>query len=424
MLRALVCCLFIAIFVGSISAQEVERIMPVERVLTTVPSPVQHFEAYTIPKPFTGIKASEYKLNYSTDRVSVAKLADSVVMFREVGGLEFTYKPLRTAVVEVPENGGLKKKTVYYLIYRVRNLGGHITTEFVKNEYGYEVQEIKESDQLAKVDIETFSPHIVLEGWVESRKNGRSTYFPKSYLERYSPSVVAQLEKIDRTPARLHDWKSIAEQKIAVDKDPESIGTWGVAFWVDVDPSINFLTTYVQGLTNAYIVNDQDAKPVFKQKTLQMNFWKPGDSKDVVKDEIYNGIPLQEGNKRQSTYCRFYSLPGPSVEGFEMEPGTDHSSKLFEIDAKFDREFNSLLLKPLSDGKVPDEIMDAFADVGIKIPSGATLSQKIEGTRWEFTVSINGKTRQFRIDHRPRFWEKRGRDVQILKQVENLWIYR
>ena len=424
MVRFLASITFMLCLTVSTFGQDIERRQPVERVLTLVPSPVRVHEAFSIPQPFVGIKAKNYKPNYQSDQTTLSKLSSEIVHRYEVGGLEFSYKPLRTAVVEVPANGGLAKKTVHYLIYRVRNRGNHVATEFVENDLGYQVQEVKRTDQLTKVKIGKFSPHIVLEGWYESRKNGRSTYYPKSYLERFSPSVVRQLEKIDRTPAKLHGWNDFADIEIAVDKDPESMGTWGVAYWEDVDPRINYYSVYVQGLTNAFTVNDRDGKPVFKQKTLQLNFWRPGDATNISEDTIYNGIPLQEGNKRQSTYCRFYALPGPAVEGFEKKIGTENVIKLFEIDANFDRKFNSLMLKPLNEGTLPKEVIEAFAKSGIKIPDGAVLDKKIDDTRWEFKASINGEVREFRIDHRPRYWEKRGREIFILKQVDNLWIFR
>ena len=78
---------------------------------------------------------------------------------------------------------------------------------------------------------------------------------------------------------------------------------WGVATWEFVDPRMDFFSIYVKGLTNAYRFADQpgaykvgDAPATgrrFAQKTLKLNFWRPGDEIDPREDEIFYGIPGQ-----------------------------------------------------------------------------------------------------------------------------------
>ena len=70
-----------------------------------------------------------------------------------------------------------------------------------------------------------------------------------------------------------------------------------------VDPRSDFFSIYVRGLTNAY--RWQDPPNGFKAgdppgtgrrflyKTLQLNFWRPGDSLDHNEDEIRFGVPNQ-----------------------------------------------------------------------------------------------------------------------------------
>jgi hypothetical protein len=74
-----------------------------------------------------------------------------------------------------------------------------------------------------------------------------------------------------------------------------------VATWEDVDPESDFFSIYVQGLTNAYRWEDtagavQAGSPPgtgkkFVQRTLKLNFWRPGDEFDLNEREIRYGAP-------------------------------------------------------------------------------------------------------------------------------------
>ena len=76
---------------------------------------------------------------------------------------------------------------------------------------------------------------------------------------------------------------------------------WGVATWTDIDQRNDFFSIYVQGLTNAHKWVDpagawKDGDPPgtgrrYAVKTLQLNFWRPGDEIDAHEDEIRFGIP-------------------------------------------------------------------------------------------------------------------------------------
>ncbi len=102
----------------------------------------------------------------------------------------------------------------------------------------------------------------------------------------------------------------IAQQPIPV-SDRIDRGVWGVATWVDVDPRIDFFSIYVGGLTNAYRwtdnagayhLGDSPGKGrQFEHKTLQLNFWRPGDEIDLNEREFRYGVPLDK--------AALYSVP-------------------------------------------------------------------------------------------------------------------
>jgi hypothetical protein len=91
-------------------------------------------------------------------------------------------------------------------------------------------------------------------------------------------------------------------------------GVWGVATWEDVDPATDHFSIYVQGLTSAYRWEDakqgEPASYVYKpgdaigtgrrvrQKTLRLNFWRPGDEFFEHEREIRFGYHKHKGDER------------------------------------------------------------------------------------------------------------------------------
>jgi hypothetical protein len=76
---------------------------------------------------------------------------------------------------------------------------------------------------------------------------------------------------------------------------------WGVATWEEIDPRIDRISIYVQGLTNVYRWKDDPAKyrpgappEEYRKvalKTLKLNFWRPGDEIDPHEGELRRGYP-------------------------------------------------------------------------------------------------------------------------------------
>ena len=109
-------------------------------------------------------------------------------------------------------------------------------------------------------------------------------------------------------------------------------GVWGVAMWEDVDPQIDFFSVYVGGLTNAYQWTDPRGayKPgdppgtgrKFTRKTLQLNFWRPGDEIDQNEREIRFGAAPERGALYDSRRRRCLPL------GLPVKSGTRQKSRL------------------------------------------------------------------------------------------------
>ena len=96
---------------------------------------------------------------------------------------------------------------------------------------------------------------------------------------------------------------SAGEQPIPLSKPGDDHSVWGVATWEYVDPRIDSFSIYVKGLSNAYRFSDPagEYKPgdepgkgrQYAQKTLKLNFWRPGDEHEINEQDIYYGGPGQ-----------------------------------------------------------------------------------------------------------------------------------
>ena len=125
----------------------------------------------------------------------------------------------------------------------------------------------------------------------------------QAYLDQVLPEAVERIRMREDPRRPLRNSVTIGDASIPVSTEYEDRSVWGVATWVGVDPRTDFFSVYVQGLTNAY--RWQDPEAAFRagdppgtgrrlsQKTLQLNFWRPGDAIDPEESEIRFGMPNQ-----------------------------------------------------------------------------------------------------------------------------------
>jgi hypothetical protein len=189
--------------------------------------------------------------------------------------LEFAFKPPRTIDVDVPAaDGKMRRKRVWYVVYRVKNGGGRRTA-------------VDAADRTNRVTeaFETairFVPHFVLES-LEPLTDAEGLTAYRAYLDRVVPSAMEPIQARERVPGRLHDSASMTTTDIAPGEE-----RWGVAVWEDVDPRIDFFSIYVRGLTNAMrwrqipgsTIGPDDPPGIHMEhalESLRLDFWRPGD---------------------------------------------------------------------------------------------------------------------------------------------------
>lgn len=189
--------------------------------------------------------------------------------------MHFGYYPVRIVELNVPGRG---KQPVWYMLFQVWNKTG--TPQRVVPEF-----------TLVSKDLN----------------------MPGSYPDEPLPSVVNQIKEIEDKNGFLNiqTSTSIFKEKIPVTKaDSVPNVVTGVAVWTTVPAkaaSINKFSIYVTGLSNGLIETDAaDGAKVIRRKTLQLDFVKPTDTRNVKIDDIKiddnNGLGGEKWFYRTSSY--------------------------------------------------------------------------------------------------------------------------
>jgi hypothetical protein len=291
------------------------------------------------------IKDLQYEPQLAAVSSTVFERAKAALMRRTIWNLEFSFKPMRMMYVDVPQSSGrMQRQLVWYMVYRVRNLGHHmqpkglISPEKVAagdaTDPNQEVlalvspavpdpKELYEKFKDETDEVEVFGrktkalrffPHFVL----------RSTEYQKEYLDQVIPAALAPIKEREfpgRPHQKLYHSLTISEAPIEISDEGTDHSVWGVATWTHVDPRIDYFMVYVQGLTNAYRFEDPagafqaGSEPAsgrkFLRKTLQLNFWRPGDTVDPHEEEIHYGCRLDPDAADQEKILKMYGIPTP-----------------------------------------------------------------------------------------------------------------
>lgn len=319
-------------------------------VLTTIPPAPQAEEMFSGPQPLVelpiAIKDLQYEPKLAAKSSTVYERSQTALLRRTIWNLEFSFKPMRMIHVDVPQaTGRMQRQLVWYMVYRIRNLGNHlkpkglVTQDAVAidgeakdpNEEVLELvdptvpdaKELYEKFKDYTDDVEIFGrqtkdlrffPHFVL----------HSTEYKKEYLDRVIPAAIAPIQAREfpgRPDQPLYTSLNISEVPIAKSDAMNDNSVWGVVTWTDIDPRIDYFVVYVQGLTNAYKFNDPPGaykagnvpgtgRQILK-KTLQLNFWRPGDTVDPHEEEIRFGSRLDPDPAEQQKILAEYGIEKP-----------------------------------------------------------------------------------------------------------------
>ncbi len=392
-------------------------------VLKVVPLAVETADSHTLRMPLPDLDAKQYVPNTFSPAQTLHGSTRDIVLFRDVWQYEFAFLGLRQIELDVPvANNQVAKKNVWYMVYRVRNIGksisyDKITDQLVKTDHHEIVYDRTELDPATLPG--RFFPVFNLVGWVHNPQT--RDYDRVEYTDSVLPTAVRQIQLEEDAARQLLDSVEISRTELPLAKGKSDGAVWGVATWVNVDPRINYTSVRIRGLTNAYrMVNNADGTKSFRFRELQVNFYRPGDILRESQDRIALGIPLVDSPKEQASIAGRYELPGPLFQVYETINEIDQELK-FEADSHIDLDtFLSPMAISLDEGKLPDSLAKGFADINLSVPADVVIAKPIPGAKW--TLTVDG--RRFEIQLNPQFWERLGSGIRLIKHLDHLWIYR
>lgn len=417
---------FCALIAGDALAQR--KLAP--GVLKVIPPRIDARSAHSLPMPLPGLKAEEYQPNFPPKSATLYGQTRHIVMFRDVWQHEFAFLGLRQLEIEAENERGQKvPKNVWYMVYRIRNVGAGLSHEQIKDpKFGHLEHQLKQDPE--SLDVNTLSDRFFgrfyLEGWVQDAKTGM--YSRVRYADQVSPAVVKYVQQAEDPEQPLLNKIEMASQILErVPANTDQGGVWGVAIWYNVDPRIDFASVKVYGLSNAYRIDaDSDGKQTFRYKTLQLNFWRAGDTIEQSNDYVDYGIPLVDEPDDQIQIARRYELPGPVIRGERLNQATGRRTTIFETDAEVNFiNFNSAVAQKLDAGEIPAGVQEGFTNSGYGLGADAKLETRVEGQQWLIRDSKDGKPRAFVMNLQPEYWEKNinGDGIRFIKRLDHLWIY-
>ena len=409
-----------------VSAQEVglpKRLAP--GVLRVVGPELSPIDAGGRVEPLPDLKVTPYQPGTIPLADTLSTRASDIVLRRDIWGVEFAYKPLRMIEVDVPQaSGKMQRKVVWYLVFRVR-FDGQVMANLPSSTGGAnEIETALTSVERSSIDEIRLFPTLSLTAAVIDPITGDPTY--KEYLDRVMPTAISQIRESEDPNQPLASTVSISAEPIYRRGDANfEVGKeyWGVATWEDVDPRSDYVSIQIAGLTNAFEVEHSPTGKRFRYKTLQLNFYRPGDEIDETKDRIRPGIPLVDDPREQLDLCRLYRLPGPQLVASSYDPAIDVTYPIERLETNQNATLETLEATELDGGSIPPALSDALAVYGYDL-TGASVKTIIEGNRWTVAGSREGKSVDLRVDLVPRLWKRVGNHFEFNERLEAFWSYR
>jgi hypothetical protein len=235
------------------------------------------------------------------------------------------------------------------------------------------------------------------------------------------PAAVPQIAAAEKMAGLLHDSVSMARQDLSVgDQAPD--GLWGVATWLDVDPRVNFASVSVQGLSNAFRSDQFGDDPKHQVKTLQINFWRPGDS-NLGDAKFRLGVAFDDDNvQRQRQLMEKYHLPGPELVIERIVPETGAPIRLGYVPAAYDLETkNSPVLQDLNQGQVPDAVADFLQRLGFAQAEDFNVTTSLPDARWTLQ---NAQGHTWTVTLQPLTWKVTRDKFDFVGPLDYFWDFR
>jgi len=292
------------------ATQQPRKLAPgVLRKVVNMPEPRETASGPLALGELVNITDASYVPNYAPKSQTINDMAKRVTLRREVWTIDFEFKPLRMVPIDIPQPSGvMKRKLIWYMVYRITNSGNHLRPVASKDDFDHDIYGVEKFSRNVR-----FLPHFVLEGLVqkggltpEFTRNKREQYEQVSYLDRIIPAAIDDIYERENPGKGIPLYNSVEISRISLAPNQSA---WGVVTWENVDPRIDFLSIYTKGLSNAFDFGAPGGQAGYRHKTLQLNFYRPGDWIAEHEDEITFGIPTGRTERENEQFLQLYGVP-------------------------------------------------------------------------------------------------------------------
>lgn len=266
-------------------------------VLIRIAPAMQYGETFQGPIDLPLVAAQpdlSWNPHYAPQSDTLAEMARDVVFRGDVYCLDFAFKPVR--MIEV------QGQTVWYMVYRVRYLGGELRPKVEPD--AYQNQVFATPDKVPAGSVEHMPGRFLPLFRLQVR------HLDKEYLDQIIPEAKAIIAARERIGRPLVDSVEIQTIPIKLWRDTDTVdnSVWGVATWTGIDSRTDFFSVQVEGLTNAQRLKQEGDSIKYLQKNLVLNFSRPGDAVDELEDRIRYGVPALSDPQRQQYVLKQYGL--------------------------------------------------------------------------------------------------------------------
>jgi hypothetical protein len=278
---------------------------------TTVPVHLDAEETYAkheLVDITRGVPDLAWTPNFLPKSRTLFEMAKSTTIHRTIWNLEFTFKPLRMIRVDVPQKDGtMDNKLIWYMVYRVKNNGGHLKPRLRDKDEQGEAAEGATPITLPKGTYAVDKVNEVLLPFAVKPSTGLK-FFPMFTLETQDdqkttglkdhivPTAVPAIQRREDRNRSLLNSVEIGQTTVQLSTEQIDKSVWGIVTWEDVNPKTDYFSVYISGLTNAYRWKDDPAKVTadsppgagrtFVRRHLKLSFWRPGDEYLQHEDEV------------------------------------------------------------------------------------------------------------------------------------------
>lgn len=280
-------------------------------VLTVIPTAREAGETFSGPRPLvelTSLPGLDWTPNYEPKSQTLLEQAKTVTLRHPIWCLEFAFKPLRMVYIDIPQpTGKMQRKQIWYMAYRVKNIGFDLKPIPTDQDPAPPEGEAVFGIERVNYPTHRFFPHFVLE----------SHEYKKQYLDRVIPAAKEVIQSREKPGVPMYNSVEISQVPIPLSDGRIDRSVWGYVTWEDIDPRMDYFSIYVRGLTNAFeFVDPASFKPgdqpgtgrLFSFKTLQLNFWRPGDTERQHEGEISYGVRVDADPIKQAEILAKYGL--------------------------------------------------------------------------------------------------------------------